>query len=322
MTSPNHLDTPMPLRVQRAWDAADGMRSYELVQADGTLLPPFTPGAHIKVQVPSGQVRKYSLCNAPDERRHYLITVKREASGQGGSASLVNDAHEGDTLYCSVPDNAFPLVAEAPAYLFIAGGIGITPIMAMIRSFGELAPVPWKLVYLTRSPESTAFLDELSAPQWAGRVHIHHDHGDAAQAFDLWPVLQKPNSAHLYCCGPRPLMDAVRDMSGHWSPANVHFESFTEGGEVVQGDQAFTVQVASSGQRYQVPVGKTILAVLREHGVDLPSSCESGTCGTCRTGLISGEGDHRDFCLMPDEFASAIMVCVSRAKSAELVLDL
>jgi phthalate 4,5-dioxygenase reductase subunit len=322
MTAQTHADTPMPLRIARAFDVAEGIRSFELVQPDGTELPPFTPGSHVKVQAPNGALRKYSLCNDPAERHRYVITVKREIGGRGGSASMHDDAREGDTLPTSLPDNAFPLVDKAKAFLFIAGGIGITPIISMIRSFGELPPAAWKLVYLTRSAESTAFLDELRSPEMRSRVRIHHDHGDPDQALDLWPMLEKPNAGHVYCCGPRPLMEAVRDMTGHWSPGNIHFESFNEGGGVKADDQPFSVKLATSGQVYEVPVGQSILETLRAHGCDHASSCESGTCGTCRTGLVSGVADHRDMVLLPEEQDTQIMICVSRAKSPELVLDL
>ena len=319
MSVETHADTQMPLRIARAFDVAEGIRSFELVQADGSELPPFTPGSHVKVQAPNGALRKYSLCNDPAERHRYVITVKRDDRGQGGSASMHDDTHEGDTLPTSVPDNAFPLVDKAKAYLFIAGGIGITPILSMIRSFSEMAP-PWRLYYLTRSPQTTAYLDELAG--LGRRVHIHHDHADPARSFDLWPALEKPNTAHIYCCGPRPLMDTVRDMSGHWAPGNVHFESFVEGGGVQPDDRPFKVRLAKTGLAFEVPVGKSILAALREHGFNCPSSCESGTCGTCRTGLVAGTADHRDMVLMPEEMATQIMICVSRARSPELVLDL
>jgi len=314
-----HADTQMPLRIARAYDVAEGIRAFELVQADGSELPPFTPGSHVKVQTPSGALRKYSLCNNAAERQRYVITVKRDAGGQGGSTSLCDDTREGDVLPTSLPDNAFALVDSPKGYLFIAGGIGITPILSMIRSFGEMAP-PWRLHYLTRSPQTTAYLDELRS--LGKQVQIHHDHGDPARSFDLWPALEKPNSAHIYCCGPRPLMDAVRDMSGHWAPDHVHFESFVEGGGVQPADRPFKVKLAKSGLAFEVPVGKSILATLREHGVNAPSSCESGTCGTCRTVLVAGTADHRDMVLMPEEMDTQIMICVSRAKSAELVLDL
>lgn len=319
-TAETHADTQMPLRIARAYDVAEGIRSFELVQADGSELPPFTPGSHVKVQAPNGALRKYSLCNDPAERHRYVITVKRDDRGQGGSVSMHEEAREGDTLPTSLPDNAFPLVDNARSYLFIAGGIGITPILSMIRSFGDLPPAPWKLIYLTRSPETTAYLGELAA---LGRqVKVHHDHGDPGRSLDLWPALEKPNTGHVYCCGPRPLMESVRDMTGHWSPKNVHFESFNEGGGVKPDDQPFRVHLARSGKEFEVPVGKSILAALREHGCKAPSSCESGTCGTCRTGLLEGEADHRDMVLMPDEMGHQIMICVSRAKSPVLVLDL
>ena len=322
MSTRIHADTQMPLRIDRVYDVAQGLRSFELVQADGSELPPFTAGSHIKVQAPNGALRKYSLCNSPAERLRYVIAVKRDAAGQGGSISMVDDAREGDILPTSLPDNAFPLVEHARRYLFIAGGIGITPILSMIRSFGELPPAPWSLHYLSRSPETTGFLEELSAPALRKQVKIHHDHGDPANSLDLWPALEKPNTGHIYCCGPRPLMESVRDMTGHWSPGNVHFESFNEGGGVRPDDFPFTIRLARSGATFDVPVGKSILETLREHGHNRPSSCESGTCGTCRTGLLSGQADHRDMVLMPEQMDSQIMLCVSRARSDELVLDL
>lgn len=315
-------ETLMPLRIAAAADVADGIRSFELVHPDGADLPEFTPGSHVKVQVPNGAIRKYSLCNDPADRSRYVITVKRDQNGQGGSMSLVDEAKVGDMLPTSLPSNAFPLVASAGSFIFIAGGIGITPILSMIRSFGELPPAPWKLYYLTRSPETTAFQEELNAPELRGRVHIHHDHGDPAQSFDLWPVLEKPGNAHVYCCGPQALMDMVRDMTGHWQHTRVHFESFSDGARPRPDDRPFTVRLAKTGRTLEVPVGKTILSVLNEAGCNVAYSCESGTCGTCRTRLVRGEADHRDMVLMPEEMDSQIMVCVSRAKSDELVLDL
>ena len=320
MSSQTHADTQMPLRVAAIEDVAEGIRSFELQLPDGGELPAFTPGSHVKVQTPSGALRKYSLCSDPAERHRYVIAVKREDGGQGGSLSMHRDLKVGDTLPTSVPDNAFPLVEKARSYVFVAGGIGITPILSMIRSFGELPPAPWKLYYLSRAPETTAFREELKA---LGRnVVIHHDHGDPANSYDLWPALEKPNGAHVYCCGPKPLMEAVRDMTGHWSPANVHFESFNEGGGVQPDDKPFTVKLAKSGTEFEVPVGQSILAALREHGCNAASSCESGTCGTCRTGLLEGEADHRDMVLLPEEMEHQIMICVSRAKGERLVLDL
>jgi phthalate 4,5-dioxygenase reductase subunit len=248
-----------------------------------------------------------------------VIAVKREASGRGGSESLIRDVAEGSQVPVSAPANNFALAKSPAGYLFIAGGIGITPIMAMIRQL-TASGGRFKLYYCTRSSGVTAFRDELSAPELRGKVKIHHDGGDLAKALDLWPVVEKPQG-HLYCCGPRGLMQAVRDMTGHWSPSAVHFEAFTEAAEAKPDDKPFTVRLARSGETIAVPVGKTILEALRDHGLDVPSSCESGTCGTCRTRLISGEADHRDLALADDERATNIMVCVSRARSGELVID-
>jgi len=315
-------DTPMPLRIARIADVAQGIRSFDLVPADGAPLPPFTPGSHVRVQTPDGALRKYSLCNDAAERHRYVIAVKREPGGQGGSVSMHDAAHEGRILPTWPPDNAFALMAGARAYLFIAGGIGITPILSMIRCLGASPPAPWKLYYLTRSPETTAFADELRSAQWQRKVHIHHDHGDPLQSVDLWPALATPNSAHLYCCGPRALMESVRDMTGHWSPRHVHFESFDEGGRAQPDDQPFRIRLARSQRELEVPVGQSILATLRAHGCNAPSSCESGTCGTCRTTLLAGQAQHRDMVLLPEEMSGQIMICVSRAKSPLLVLDL
>lgn len=312
----------LPLTVARASSAAEGIRSFDLVRPDGLDLPPFTPGSHVKVQVPNGATRKYSLCNDPGERHRYVIAVKRDERGRGGSVSLVDRGQVGDVLLTSVPENAFPLVANAAEYIFIAGGIGITPIMSMIRSLGASPTPRWQLYYFTRSPECTAFRQELSAPNISPNVQIHHDYGDPARSFDLWPVLERPSRSHVYCCGPRGLMEAVRDMTGHWSPDQVHFESFNDSTAARPEDRTFQVRLARANRTLDVPAGRTILETLHDAGVHVPSSCESGSCGTCKTRLLEGVADHRDLVLMPEELSSHIMVCVSRAQSSELVLDL
>ena len=176
--------------------------------------------------------------------------------------------------------------------------------------------------YVLVRPDGAALLDELRAPRPRGRTIVHHDGGDPARRFDLWPLLEKPTGAHVYCCGPRPLMDEVRDMTGHWPSGRIHFESFVDGASPQRGDRPFAVRLARSGAVLEVPVGRSILEVLREAGHAVPSSCESGTCGSCRTGLVAGEAEHRDLVLFPDEHATQIMVCVSRARGGELVLDL
>jgi len=312
----------LAMRVVRAEHVAADVRLFELRDPLGRELPAFTAGSHIKVRTPNGAVRKYSLCNDPAERNRYLIAVRRDPGGRGGSVNMVDDVRVDDELVVGTPDNAFPLEMRAPGFVFIAGGIGITPILAMIRALEADGIGTWKLHYLGRRRETTPFVDELAAQQLAGRVHVHFDDGDPAKAFDLWPILEKPSKAHVYCCGPRSLMDAVRDMTGHWNPGTIHFESFIDGAAMARpDDRAFVVQLARSGTAIPVPAGTTILEALRAAGCRVPSSCESGTCGSCRTALLEGEAEHRDLVLMPDEQAGNIMVCVSRARSERLVLD-
>ncbi len=311
----------MPLRVTRNDRIADGIHLLEFRDADGKPLPQFSAGAHITVHVPNGMLRKYSLCNDPAERDRYLVAVKRETSGRGGSTTLIDSAKPGDELMVTAPVNDFELPQRAQDFLFIAGGIGITPIMAMIREVQRQGK-RFRLYYCTRSPETTAFIDELSAPEFKDKVTIHHDHGNPANSLDLRTVLlERKNREHLYCCGPRPLMEAVRDMTGHWSSAAVHFEAFSDADIHKATDRPFKVRLARSGDMLEVPADKTILEVLREHGLDVPSSCETGTCGTCRTKLLAGQADHRDLVLAEPERADNIMICVSRARTDEITIE-
>src|SRR5258705_395272 len=215
----------------------------------------FSAGSNVSVRVPNGLVRKYSLCNDPAERDRYLIAVKREPmGGRGGSESMIRDVRAGSELAVSAPANNFALVKSSAGYLFVAGGIGITPIMAMIRQL-KAAGGRFKLYYCTRSPAVTAFRDELSGPEFHGQVTIHHDQGDPARSLDLWPIVEKPKGQQLYCCGPRGLMQAVRDMTGHWSPSAVHFEAFTEAAERKPDDKPFTVRLARTGGTVEVAAG-------------------------------------------------------------------
>jgi phthalate 4,5-dioxygenase reductase subunit len=318
-------ELPVPdiaLRITRKEEIARDIYLFELRRADGGDLPEFTAGAHLIVRVPNGLIRKYSLSNDPAERDRYVIAAKRETPGRGGSASLITDAAVGSELTVSEPVNDFELARNAQNFLFIAGGIGITPIMSMIHQLRATDGKSFKLYYCTRSPEHAAFRDELSAPEFKGKVVFHYDGGDPTKALDIWPVVEeRKNRAHLYCCGPRGLMQAVRDMTGHWTSASVHMEAFSEPERQKADDKAFSVRLERSGEIIPVPVGTTILEAMRAAGHAVPSSCESGTCGTCRTKLVSGEADHRDLVLAEHERATNIMICVSRAKSNELVLD-
>ena len=314
---------PLTLVVSLKSQIADDITLFELRSPSGAELPAFTPGSHITVTTPSGQKRRYSLCNDNSERDRYVIAVKLEQSGRGGSLSLTTKIREGDTVIVEPPANEFAMPASEPkSYIFIAGGIGITPIRAMVRHLIGQGKMNFKLYYFTRTPSTTAFREEFSGLDLAGQVVLHHDNGEPDRAYDLWPVLEEPRGAQIYCCGPRGLMDAVRDMTGHWPASAVHFEDFIGGTATRPDDTPFGVTLAKSGKSYQIAAGVSILDTLRRNGHAVASSCESGTCGTCRTRYIEGEPDHRDLVLSDREKRSDIMICVSRAKSAELVLDL
>ncbi|MGA2565349.1 MAG: PDR/VanB family oxidoreductase [Pseudolabrys sp.] len=309
------------LRVTRNDRIADGIHMLEFRDAGGKPLPEFSAGAHIAIQTPNGLLRKYSLCNDPAERDRYLVAIKREANGRGGSCNLIDNTKAGDNLLVAPPVNDFALPQRAQDFLFIAGGIGITPIMAMIRDIRRQGK-RFRLFYCSRSPETTAFIDELSAPEFNDHVVIHYDHGDPARSLDLKPILaERKNREHLYCCGPRPLMEAVRRFTDHWSSAAVHFEAFSDAETHKATDKPFKVRLAHSGDVVDVPTDKTILEALRAHGLEVPSSCETGTCGTCRTKLLAGKADHRDLYLPDHDRADNIMLCVSRALTDEITID-
>lgn len=310
----------MELKVADKCALADGIWLFELVDPAGGDLPPFEAGGHIPVATPSGAMRHYSLSNDPAERHRYQVAVKLEPQSRGGSRSMVEDVAIGDVLKVEEPGNDFPL-ADAPDYLLIAGGIGITPILSMARQLTRDGK-PFKLVYCTRAAEQTAFLDVLESGALKGEITIHHDGGDPDRLFDFWDLLENPSKTHVYCCGPKPLMEEVRGMTGHWPESALHFEDFQPVERVRAEDRAFKVTLACSGKVVDVPADCTILEALRVAGIRTTSSCESGTCGTCKTGLLDGTPDHRDMVLMDEEKADHIMICVSRSTEGDLVLDL
>lgn len=309
------------LRVTEKREVAPGIFQFVLSAQDGLECPAFSAGGHLLVKTPSGEKRRYSLCNSPAEKNRYVIAVKHEVNGGGGSSSMVRDVEVGTVIEAEEPENYFPIVDNAKKTILIAGGIGITPILAMAHHL-YCKKRSFEIVYCSRSPEATAFYDEIKAFPFGNVVRFHHDFGDPAKSLDF-SFLSKPDEGcHVYCCGPRPMMQAVRDTLKNWSPGFVHFEDFGSSETTTDGDASFEVVLAKSNRRLVVPSGATILDALREAGVDVPSSCESGTCGTCRVRLLAGTADHRDFVLDEDEHDTDIMICVSRAQSSELTLDI
>ena len=303
--------------VERAEPLAEGVRGLTLRAADGGELPPWRPGAHLDLRLEPGLVRQYSLCGDPADRRRWRLAVLREPEGRGGSRHVHERLAAGDRLTVDGPRNHFELL-DSPAYLFIAGGIGITPILPMVAA-AEAAGADWRLLYGGRRRASMAFVDPLTA--YGNLVTIHPQ--DTGGLLDL-SVLDRPRPGTLvYCCGPEPLLAAVEARCAGWPPGALRVERFTA--PAVSGpDHDFEVELANSGRTVPVPAGVSILKAVEEAGVPVLSSCQEGTCGTCETGVLGGEPEHRDAVLTAEERAAGdvMMICVSRCRGSRLVLDL
>ncbi|WP_332687104.1 Rieske 2Fe-2S domain-containing protein [Devosia sp.] len=312
----------LPVVVRRKWTSADGVIGFELAARDGHL-PTFQPGAHIDLHLPNGMIRQYSITNGPGELMSYIIGVKAESASKGGSKVLVDSVREGDVLAISEPRNNFPLRRDATRTVLIAGGIGITPLLSMAR-FLDKSSLPYELHYFTRAGEQVAFRGELEALH--GKVILHTGRprteigSTIAAALGEWSFAQ-----HVYVCGPGPMLETVRATAAAqgWPDESIHFEYF-KNDKVIDDSSAFDVELARSAMTLHIPAGKTIMEVMREAGLTVPSSCEQGACGTCLTTVMEGEVDHQDVYLNNSEKASntCMMTCVSRAKSARLVLDI
>jgi ferredoxin-NADP reductase len=316
MTGP----VPLQLAVGRRRTVALDVVEFDLHPLDGGPLPPWRPGAHIDVLTGAGAARQYSLCGDPEDRTRYRIAVLRQQRGRGGSRWLHERLHEGDRVGVSAPRNHFPLHA-APRYLFLAGGIGITPLVPMIRQAAAVG-ADWSLHYGGRTRASMAYADDLAA---AGPNRVRLFPSDTCGLLDLDAALgEADRDTQVYCCGPEPLISAAEEACARRGK-RLHTERFaprpTDSGPA---DAPFTVRIASTGARLAVPAGRSIVDVLTEAGVDILTSCEEGTCGTCETAVLGGRPDHRDSVLTQEEQAAGdrILPCVSRSRTPELVLDL
>lgn len=304
---------------------ADRICSFELEAADGGELPVFTAGAHVDVHLPGGLVRQYSLCNRPGERGRYLLGVLLDPASRGGSIALHERVKEGDLLSISAPRNHFPLQDGARHSLLLAGGIGVTPILAMAESLA-MQNADFAFHYCARSRSGAAFLDRIAHAPWASVAHFHFDDGAPEQRLDLGALLSKPApGCHLYVCGPAGFIDAVicaAEIAG-WPADAVHYERFSN--TQPQGAASmFEVVLARSGKTVNVSAGQSVVEALAVAGIEIPVSCEQGVCGTCVTRVLEGEPDHRDAYFTPAEQAKndQFTPCCSRAKSSRLMLDL
>ncbi|TMJ91368.1 MAG: oxidoreductase [Alphaproteobacteria bacterium] len=316
--------TTQALRVSKITREAQDIASFELVDPAGLELPPFTAGAHLDVRINDDTRRQYSLCNDPQERHRYVIAVLNEPAGRGGSRAMHEQVAVGSVLPVSAPHNRFPLAGrEARFHLLLAGGIGVTPMLAMIAELERRAS-PWHMHYCTRNPARTAFLDRLRPLIAAGKVELHHDDGDPARGLDIARTLAAFEiGAHVYFCGPPGFMHAAKASVSAWPPFNVHYEYFTATDDRTEAvNTPFRVKIKSSGQVFDIPADRSIVAVLRDNGFDIETDCEDGYCGTCITRYLDGEPDHRDTVLGEDERQRYAMICCARAKSPMLVLDL
>ena len=305
-------------------DEADGIRSFDLVLPDGGSLPAFSPGAHVDVSPPGGPVRQYSLAGDPADLSKYRLGVLLEPASRGGSAAM-HKVQAGDRLAISPPRNNFPLSDAAKRHVLLAGGIGVTPLLAMVRELSRQG-ADWALHYCARSPERCAFKDDLAESAFATRTEFHFDGGDPSRGVDLKALLAHPAPGdHVYACGPAGFMAAVKDASAHWPAGTVHFEYFAVDPAPGDGaaDESFEVEVHATGQVFQVPADKSILQVLLDNGLFVPSACTEGLCGSCLVDVLEGEPDHRDVVLTEDEHAGnkLMTVCCSRSKSPRLVID-
>lgn len=314
------------VRIDAIQQAAIDIRSFELVDAQDLGLPRFTPGSHIDVRIRPGLVRQYSLCNGPEENGRYLIAVKREPNSRGGSRAMHDQMKVGDHLTISAPRNRFSLNVTASHHLLLAAGIGVTPILSMVRHLAARG-ASFQLQYFTRSVDHTAFRALLAGPQFKSKVSLNYGMGpDDLKAF-LQELLQVvPRGAHLYMCGPRPFMDLVGTIAAQaWPSEALHSEYFSTGpASHGEPETAFRVRLARSGVTLTVPEGRSIVEVLAEHDVGIETSCSQGICGTCPTGVLEGVPDHRDAFLTPHQKlrCDRILPCVSRSKSETLVIDI
>jgi vanillate O-demethylase ferredoxin subunit len=318
-------ENTLEVRVKRISYEVDKINSYELVAPDVAELPAFTAGGHIDLHLQNGMIRSYSLVNDQRERRRYIIAVKKDVGGRGGSCFIHDNLRVGDIITVSRPRNNFALCEQAEHSVLIAGGIGITPLLSMARRLNELGR-SWELHYAARTRSAAAFLDDLNMirPDVHLNIHIDPDDERSGKIFDLPAIIKRAAvQAHLYCCGPLPMLEAFEAATADRSADHVHVEYF-KAKEAPAVEGGFEVKLARSNRTIAVDAGKTILDALLDAGIAANYACAEGVCGTCETRVIEGIPDHRDQFLSKEEQAAndTIMICCSGSKSRTLVLDL
>ncbi|MGV0644653.1 PDR/VanB family oxidoreductase [Mycolicibacterium sp. XJ2546] len=310
----------LQLTIAKKDYVAESVAHFVLIDPAGIDLPEWTAGAHIDLVLADDVLRQYSLCGDPRDRSRYEIAVLREPAGRGGSARVHDSLHEDDTVTVRGPRNHFPLV-DAERYLFIAGGIGITPILPMVRTV-HASGRPWRLLYGGRSRSSMAFRNELTSGYGE---HVCVWPQDEFGLIDLGKELGTPvTDTAVYGCGPESLLTALQERCAAWPAGTLYVERFRAAAHDTRDQSAFEIELAKSGQTLDVPANRTVVDVLHEAGIDVPVSCREGTCGTCETRVLDGVPDHRDAVLTEEERAcdDCMFVCVSRSLTPRLRLDL
>lgn len=300
-------------------DVADGVIELEFEAVDGRDFPQWEPGAHIDIVLDDGTIRQYSLCGDPSDRKTVRVAILLEQEGRGGSRRIHEELRAGVPVEVKGPRNHFPLHAS-PRYLFIAGGIGVTPLIPMMRA-AEAAGAEWRFVYGGRSEATMGYVDELRA--LGERVTIWPQ--DTLGLIDLEGLLGTPEEGTLvYSCGPEPLLAAVEARCASWPRGALNIERFSAVDVDTSADTGFDVELRQTGTTLHVNEDQTILEVVTEAGVYVPTSCTEGTCGSCETTILEGTAEHRDVVLSPEEqeAQATMMICVSRASCPRLVLDL
>jgi vanillate O-demethylase ferredoxin subunit len=318
-------ESTMQLRVRRISFEAETINSYELVSPAGEDLAPFTAGCHIDLHLSNGMIRSYSLLNDQRETKRYVIAVNKDAAGRGGSKFIHDTVRVGDIITTSHPRNNFALDEKATHSVLIAGGIGITPLLSMIRRLQSLDR-SWELFYAARTRLSAAFVDDLGAicPDAGRFLRLNFDQEASGRMFDLSAIVNAaPSDAHLYCCGPVPMLEAFEAAVAERPSDHVHVEYF-KAREKPALAGGFELQLARSKRTVKVCAGMTILDALLDAGIAANYACTEGVCGTCETRVIEGVPDHRDLFLSKEEQAAnnTMMICCSGSKSPTLVLDI
>ena len=309
--------TPLSLVVDSVHVEAEDVLGVSFRDVAGRPLPAWSHGSHLDLTLPSGRRRQYSLCGDPADRSTYSIAVRRLPAGGGGSLEVHEVVKPGVRLAVRGPLNAFPLI-NAEQYLFLAGGIGITPVLPMVEAVARRG-WDWRFVYTGRSRASMPFLDRVEALDPA-RVQVRPD-DEKGQPTVVELLVDAAPDAAVYCCGPAPMLDGVVAAVHARGTGSVHTERFAA--PPVIGGKAFEVRLARHGTTLQVPADRSVLAVVREALPEIGYSCQQGFCGTCKAAVLEGEVDHRDGRLTQAEReAGDMLICVSRSRSGPLTLDL